>query len=588
MKVGYVGLGAMGGALARHLASDHTLMVWDLNARAVDALVDLGAVAARSLTDMARDCEIVFLCLPRTSDVGKAIFGPDGLAQGLSAGKIVIDQTSGVPAETAGFAAELAKSGVFMIDAPVAGGVSAALAGTITVMASGPGAALERALPVLKTISQKVFRCSDRVGDGQAMKAVNNAANAGYRMSTLEFVALGRKLGLPLDKMVTAINQSWARNFTSRQLLPAIVEKRASAQFFLTLMVKDLSQALSLGGSVGAPMPLTGLARGMMDSAANMLGDAAQLDDLVPFTEKTYGVSMHGDAGAAAEPVVATAALAAETLGVLGTGDARLAFARRLASVNNLRLVEAAPTDDPRDLVGTCDVLVIGDGPRLADIEAAFKDAAEIRVKTVIDLSRRNPRDFEASAAILGALAVQLIDAALSTEPGVAPSSETILFCGGPAAAVEALRPAVEASGMPVLHLGASGSGRLMGLIVNALAACNRQVICETAAVGFKFGLNASEMAMVKNAGSAWSGEADRILAGFAKGEPTTEVTLGVIVDELSLLEKLGFHCRAPMLVVCEIYAHYVACANQFGSDKTLDAMALHYERMTAVRFPKS
>src|SRR5689334_23379258 len=100
MKVGYIGLGAMGGSLARHLVKSHELTVWDLNANAVADLVQVGAKPASTAAELARACDVVMLCLPRTSNVRDVIFNAEGVQNGIAAGKLVIDQTSGVPQET--------------------------------------------------------------------------------------------------------------------------------------------------------------------------------------------------------------------------------------------------------------------------------------------------------------------------------------------------------------------------------------------------------------------------------------------------------------------------------------------------------
>ena len=184
MRIGYVGLGAMGGALSAHLAKAFDLTVFDRNPRAMAALIALGAKAARSTAELARSCDVILLCLPRSSDVQDAIFGPDGLAEGFGPGKLVIDQTSGVPAITNAIAERLTAVGVALLDAPVSGGIPAAQSGAVTIIASGPGAAWTIAEPVLKAMTQKVFHCSERPGDGQALKLVNNAIGAGYRIAT--------------------------------------------------------------------------------------------------------------------------------------------------------------------------------------------------------------------------------------------------------------------------------------------------------------------------------------------------------------------------------------------------------------------
>src|SRR5258708_30104137 len=153
MNIGYIGLGSMGSAVARRLVAGHKLIVWDINNAATAAFEKLGVTVAPSAAELARQCEIVLLCLPRTSDVRQLIFGPNGLAEGLSSGKLVVDQTSGVPGQTHEIAAQLATQGVAMIDAPVSGGVAGANAGAISIMISRPGAHCERAMPGLPDIS---------------------------------------------------------------------------------------------------------------------------------------------------------------------------------------------------------------------------------------------------------------------------------------------------------------------------------------------------------------------------------------------------------------------------------------------------
>lgn len=297
VRIGYIGLGAMGGALARRLVQKHPLTVWDLNETAVQALVDQGATAAMSAVAMARECDIVVLCLPRSADVRQVIFGPGGLIEGLAVGTLVIDQTSGTPNETLQMARDLARRGISLIDAPVAGGVPAAQAGSAAIMVSGPDDAYAKAYPFLSAISTKVYRAGSRVGDGQAVKLINNSINSGLRIATLELVALGRKLGLELDAMTDALNAGWGGNFTAKRLLPALLERRPSADFALTLMVKDLNQVIALGSEHGVPLHIANLVRGLMQMAVNTLGNDAGLDDIVGFVETISKASLLSAAG---------------------------------------------------------------------------------------------------------------------------------------------------------------------------------------------------------------------------------------------------------------------------------------------------
>ena len=296
MNVGYIGLGAMGSALASRLIGKYALAVSDLNKAAVAAFEKQGASAVSNAAELARRSDVVVLCLPRSSVVRQVVFGPGGLAEGLTEGKLVIDQTSGVPAETREIAARLAERGVAMIDAPVAGGVQAAAEGTVLIMAAGPDDVYERALPVLRAISSNILRCGNRLGDAHAMKAVNNTMNGVYRFATLEIVAMGRKEGVPLKLMSDVINSGRGRNRISRMMLPAMIEGRASTNFGLALMLKDLDVAMAMALECGVPMPVSNVVRGLFQIGVNTLGENAQLEDVIPFTEAMAGARF-ADAG---------------------------------------------------------------------------------------------------------------------------------------------------------------------------------------------------------------------------------------------------------------------------------------------------
>jgi 3-hydroxyisobutyrate dehydrogenase len=292
MRVGYIGLGAMGGALARHFVASHQLTVLDLNVAIVAEFAQLGARPAATPADVARNADIVLLCLPRSSDVEKVIFAAGGLVEGLAPGAIVVDQTSGIPGETRRFAARLAERGVALFDAPVSGAMATAIAGTISIIASGPKDAFARALPILKTMSPNVYHCGERVGNGQAMKTVNNMMNVDCRLATLEIAALGRKLGLSLAVMIDALNATTGRNFTTTGMLPAMLEGRATTKFALALQLKDMNQALALGLDTGVPMPVSGVARGLFQFGRNTLGDDAQIEDMFRLVETMAATSL--------------------------------------------------------------------------------------------------------------------------------------------------------------------------------------------------------------------------------------------------------------------------------------------------------
>tara|TARA_B100000676_G_scaffold312886_1_gene389566 strand:- start:916 stop:1767 length:852 start_codon:yes stop_codon:yes gene_type:complete len=274
----------MGGALARRLMLSHKLRVLDLRPEVITEFTDNGAIPAQDGASLARECDIILLCLPRSADVREAIFGPGGLAEGLDSGKIIIDQTSGNPDETRAMAAELAEKGITMIDAPVSGGPAGADAGTIAIMVGGSAEIFGKVKPYLESISPNVMHCGD-IGNGHVVKLVNNTMAACNRLAMLEAVAMGRKYGLSLEVMNDVINKSSGRSGASERGLPAMIEGVPSSNFAMALMLKDVTLATQLGINCGAPMLLHNIARGMLQNGLHLCGPEANTDDTAELVE---------------------------------------------------------------------------------------------------------------------------------------------------------------------------------------------------------------------------------------------------------------------------------------------------------------
>jgi 3-hydroxyisobutyrate dehydrogenase len=538
------------------------VVVWDLNKKAVDDFVQLGASTTATAAELARECELIILCLPRSSDVKQVIFGSAGLAEGLSAGKVIVDQTSGIPSETSEFAQELAKLGVGMIDAPVAGGVPSALAGTITIMVSGTEDAWEKASPALKAISPKVYRCGTRVGDAQAIKLVNNTINAGYRMATLELVALGRKVGLSLPVMTDALTNGWGRNYTAKQLLTSLIQRKPSTNFALSLMVKDLNQALALGLECGAPMPIASVARGLMQIGLNTIGPDASLDDAVPLIESMAGVQL---LQAPAEETSAMPTVASDerktTIGLIGAQVLGESLLTELAKRHQLILLNAQDN-------------------RIAQLAPGQPNSPSV----VLDFTKRSPTECRSLAANLASRGVAVLDVAMAGTNGRLDEPNAVL-CGGSVEAFAMAQPVLTSMNTKAIYCGEAGNGQLAKLVVNAVAACNRAVIYENAAMGLKYGLNTDEMARIVNDGSGWSGESERILPRLTSGRETTKVTMGEMLEDLTALTRLGFENGLPLLVVSEVRTILEAQVIVSGADASLDALKTHYESAAGIHF---
>lgn len=289
LKVGYLGVGTMGGALARRLMLSRPVMVHDVNPRFVEALGGEGATAAPDAATLARDCDVVMICVPTSAIVRQAIFGPGGLAEGLSPGKIVIDQTTGSPSETRAIARDLGRIGVEMIDAPVSGGTRGAVAGTIAIIGGGPREVFARVRPILEQLSPNIVYCGD-IGNGHAAKLVQNATAACNRVMTLECAAAAVRSGLRLDSLVNPIEAGAGWNGGAARILPALREGQPTTDFAMGLMVKDLRLAMDIGNELSAPMLIANAARALMQTCANEEGADANLDAIARTVETMSGL----------------------------------------------------------------------------------------------------------------------------------------------------------------------------------------------------------------------------------------------------------------------------------------------------------
>ncbi len=277
MNIGFVGLGSMGAALARRLQLTFPLQVYDLDAQAVQRLVDKGATGCTSLAELAARCDTVLLCLPTSEHVRTAIFGDNGLAAGLKPGTLLIDQTTGDPSVTRTMADDLAKRGIELIDAPVSGGAQGADAGTIAIMVGAAPDQLARAQPIFAAISPNVFHTGG-IGNGHAMKLVNNLLSASQRMMTMEAVALAAKNGIDPQRCCEVLLAGGAKNFfLEKFMLPHVIKGNLSPGFTLALMHKDVRLACQMGADSGVPLFYGNLTRELFQMCIGEMGAQAQL-----------------------------------------------------------------------------------------------------------------------------------------------------------------------------------------------------------------------------------------------------------------------------------------------------------------------
>ncbi len=257
MKVAFLGLGAIGAPMAVHLAGPHELTVWNRTATKADAFAGshratVGASPRLSVADAA----VVITCLPTSREVESLLDGPDGVLAGMKPGTLLVDCTSGDPATSRRIASRLAQADIAFVDAPVSGGTSGAVAGTLTVMCGGEDAAFARALPVLKAFGKKIVHVGP-AGAGHARKAVNNALLAVHIWSIAEGLAALTKAGVKPSAALDVINASSGRSNTSENLIPQRVVTRAFPRTFrLALLEKDVAIAAEFLRDQRVPSPV--------------------------------------------------------------------------------------------------------------------------------------------------------------------------------------------------------------------------------------------------------------------------------------------------------------------------------------------
>ncbi len=279
--VGFIGVGAMGSAIASRLIEHHRLFVNDRNPAAADELVQQGATFA-SADDIAGACRYVFTCLPRPSDVSDLLLGDDGLAQRLAPGAIVIDNTTGTPTGDAIIASVLTDRGIDYLDAPIGGGVRRARAGTATLMVGGTEEAFAKARDLLLCVTPDVFRVGE-VGAGHAMKLVNNFLNNCNRFAALEAVALGEASGLDRATIIEVLNKSTGRNYTTEYTYPNLLlgDTYQPQGFTLGLMRKDIRLANELAKDVGINTPMGTKAEQLTEEAIERFGEQADQSQMM-------------------------------------------------------------------------------------------------------------------------------------------------------------------------------------------------------------------------------------------------------------------------------------------------------------------
>lgn len=260
-SIGFIGLGLMGNPIALKLCeTDHPIVIWGRSPERLAPAKKAGAAIAMSPAALAEQCDVIMLCVTDTTAVESVVFGPEGLAQGGSAGKIVIDHSSISPQATTDIATRLhEQTGMEWVDAPVSGGAPGVARKTLVVMAGASEPAFERTYPIVMQYAGRMTRMGP-VGAGQSTKLINQAlVGAGFAVLA-EATRLAMDAGIDATKIPAALAGGRADSSLLQEYMPHMVNGDFSPRGRIDTVLKDLLMVTDLAASEGTPTPMISLA----------------------------------------------------------------------------------------------------------------------------------------------------------------------------------------------------------------------------------------------------------------------------------------------------------------------------------------
>jgi 3-hydroxyisobutyrate dehydrogenase len=288
LKVGFIGLGIMGLPMAKNLLkAGFRLVVHNRSRKSVSELVALGAEAAPSGKAVAERSEVVITMLPDSPDVEEVLMGKGGVIEGARSGTVVIDMSTISPKVSAAIAEAFASKGVEMLDAPVSGGQSRAIDGSLSIMVGGKRETMERCMPIFEALGKVIVHVGDN-GAGETVKLCNQVICALNIISMCEGMILCKKAGVDVARMVEVVSGGLGASNIISGLAPRILKGDMEPGFKLRFQQKDIRLALQLAGELQLPLPAAGLAnqifriaeaKGMGENGTQALFKAYELMD---------------------------------------------------------------------------------------------------------------------------------------------------------------------------------------------------------------------------------------------------------------------------------------------------------------------
>ena len=285
LKLGFVGLGIMGTPMAGHLiAAGHTVFI-STRSKVPDELAKSAAIVCASPAEVAKQADIIITMVPDTPDVEKVLFGEQGIASGLSKGKIVVDMSSISPIETKVFAQRINALGCEYLDAPVSGGQLGAKGATLTIMEGGSEATFAKVKPVFELMGKNITLVGGN-GAGQVTKVANQIIVALNIEAVAEALVFASKAGADPAKVREALMGGFASSKILEVHGERMIKRTFDPGFRIELHQKDLNLALSSAKALGVSLPNTASAQELFNSCSAYGGKAWDHSAMVKALEK--------------------------------------------------------------------------------------------------------------------------------------------------------------------------------------------------------------------------------------------------------------------------------------------------------------
>ena len=295
-KIGFIGLGIMGRPMAKNLLkAGYSLLVYDIVGEAVEDVVTEGAQGASSSKEVAENTTKIITMLPDSADSEAVILGPQGVLEGARPGSHVIDMSSIAPLVSQKIAAECAKKGVEMLDAPVSGGEPGAINGTLAIMVGGKQSVFDENYDLMKVMGANVVLTGD-IGAGGVTKLANQVIVAANIEALSEALVLSQKAGVDPARVFEAIRGGLAGSAVMEAKGPMMLDRNFRAGFRVRLHQKDLRNVLQTAQELNVPLPVTALVQQMLGTLVNH-GDAdADHSAILHILEQMADVEVHRSA----------------------------------------------------------------------------------------------------------------------------------------------------------------------------------------------------------------------------------------------------------------------------------------------------